>query len=48
VRLPLTVCDRADYVNADATGKVANEINKAAAAEISALWNIVKEIASNE
>jgi chromosome partitioning protein len=46
-RLPMMVCERTDYVKADAAGKVANEINKAAQAEISALWNTVKEIASD-
>jgi hypothetical protein len=42
------ISDRADYVKADAAGKVANEVSKPAAAEISTLWNTLKEISNDE
>ena len=48
IRLPVTICDRADYVKADAQGQAANETSKPAAAEIRALWQILQEIASHE
>jgi chromosome partitioning protein len=47
-RLPVMICDRLDYVKADAAGKAANEISKAAEAEVSVLWNIMKGIANDE
>ncbi len=42
VKPPVIVMDRADYVKADAAGKIAPEINKAAEPEIAALWQAVK------
>ena len=47
IRLPVTICDRADYVKADAAGQAASETSKAAATEIRALWATVKEIATH-
>lgn len=48
VRLPITICDRADYVKADAAGQTANETSKAAKAEIRALLGALQEIANHE
>jgi chromosome partitioning protein len=48
IRLPVTICDRADYVRADAEGKTANETTKAATTEIRALWRTLQEIANHE
>jgi chromosome partitioning protein len=44
VRDPMIIGDRADYVRADAVGKVANEVNAKASEEISALWEALKGI----
>ena len=45
VRTPAFIANRAAYAQADGEGKAANETNKQAAAEISALWSALKGIA---
>ncbi len=44
VREPVQIADRVEYVKADAAGKVANEINEKARAEVAALWDAVKGV----
>ena len=44
---PILIADRVEYVRADASGKVANETNEKARAEIAALWSAVKGVMAN-
>ena len=46
-REPVLIGDRVEYVRADASGKVANETNEKARAEIAALWDAVKGVMAN-
>ena len=44
VRESVQIGERAEYVKADAAGKVANEINDKARVEVAALWDAVKGV----